>query len=49
MIGNVRDCGSSTLPTLHEAARRQATGVSGDLDFGGLREARARRLSASGT
>ena len=32
------------LADAHEAARRQAIGLSGDLDFGGLREASARRL-----
>ena len=32
------------LADAHEAAGRQAIGLSGDLDFGGLREASARRL-----
>ena len=44
VIGSVRDCGSSTLPTLDQASRRDAAVDARHFDFRGCRRAgRARR------
>ena len=49
VIGSVRDCGSSTLPTLDQPAGRHAVLVPGHFDLRCRDARRARAASASGT